>query len=106
MKKILEIIAIVLISNLYATAQTTHREKDRADVCKENYRALFGGEALTDQGTDPELMDILQKFILGEVFQTGNLTIKQREMITCLSRGDYCQPQYTAFLMVEIFLFP
>lgn len=85
MKKILGIIAIVLISNLYATAQTTHREKDRADVCKENYRALFGGEALTDQGTDPELMDILQKFIFGEVFQTGNLTIKQREMITCIT---------------------
>lgn len=85
MKKILGIIAIVLISNLYATAQTTHREKDRADVCKENYRTLFGGEALTDQGTDPELMDILQKFIFGEVFQTGNLTIKQREMITCIT---------------------
>ena len=88
MKKVLGIIAIVLISNLYATAQTTHREKDRADVCKENYRALFGGEALTDQGTDPELMDILQKFIFGEVFQTGNLTIKQREMITCITLAN------------------
>lgn len=41
--------------------------------------------ALTGQGTDPELMDILQKFIFGEVFQTGNLTIKQREMITCIT---------------------
>lgn len=85
MKKVLGIIAIVLMSNLYATAQTTHREEDRADVCKENYRTLFGGEALTGQGTDPELMDILQKFIFGEVFQTGNLTIKQREMITCIT---------------------
>ena len=85
MKKVLGIIAIVLMSNLYAPAQTTHKEKDRTDVCKENYRTLFGGEALTGQGTDPELMDILQKFIFGEVFQTGNLTIKQREMITCIT---------------------
>lgn len=73
------------MSNLHAASQTTHREKDRADVCKKNYRTLFGGEALTGQGTDPELMDILQKFIFGEVFQTGNLTIKQREMITCIT---------------------
>ena len=58
---------------------------DRIEVCKQNYRTLFGGEALTGQGTDPEMMDILQKFIFGEVFQTGELTLKQREMITCIT---------------------
>ena len=31
------------------------------------------------------MMDILQKFIFGEVFQTGKLTMKQREMITCIT---------------------
>ncbi len=31
------------------------------------------------------MMDILQKFIFGEVFQTGELTLKQREMITCIT---------------------
>ena len=56
---------------------------DRIETCKENYRTLFGGEALNGQGTDPEMMDILQKFIFGEVFETGSLTMKQREMITC-----------------------
>ena len=30
-------------------------------------------------------MDILQKFIFGEVFQTGNLSLKQRELITCVT---------------------
>ena len=58
---------------------------DRIEVCKQNYHTLFGGEALTGQGTDPEMMDILQKFIFGEVFQTGDLTLKQREMITCIT---------------------
>lgn len=60
-------------------------EMDRTDICKENYRSLFGGEALTGEGTDPEMMAILQKFIFGEVFTTGDLTLKQREMITCIT---------------------
>lgn len=68
-------------------AQHTENKKqnmDRIELCKKNYRTLFGGEALDGQGTDPELMAILQKFIFGEVFHTGNLDIKNREMITCI----------------------
>lgn len=84
MKKIIAIFAFVLTANLYTTAQTVD-DMNRTDVCKKNYRTLFGGEALTGQGTDPEMMDILQKFIFGEIFQTGDLTLKQREMITCIT---------------------
>lgn len=84
MKKVIGIIALVLAGSLSATAQTTDN-MNRIEVCKQNYRTLFGGEALTGQGTDPEMMDILQKFIFGEVFQTGELTLKQREMITCIT---------------------
>ena len=84
MKKVIGIIALALAGSLSATAQTTGN-MDRIEVCKQNYRTLFGGEALTGQGTDPEMMDILQKFIFGEVFQTGELTLKQREMITCIT---------------------
>ncbi len=40
---------------------------------------------LTGEGTDPEMMDILQKYIFGEVFRTGDLDMKTREMITCVS---------------------
>lgn len=56
---------------------------DRIALCKENYTALFGGEALTGKGTDPEFMSILQKFIFGEVFAVGELDYKTRELITC-----------------------
>ena len=90
MKRIIGIIALALAAGLSAKAQTTDN-MDRIEVCKQNYRTLFGGEALTGQGTDPEMMDILQKFIFGEVFQTGGLTLKQREMITHpggTARGD------------------
>lgn len=63
----------------------TEKDMDRIELCKKNYTALFGGEALTGQGADPEMMDILQKFIFGEVFRTGDLDIKTREMITCIT---------------------
>ena len=78
MRKAIVITAAALVCSLSATAQTKEN-MDRIEVCKQNYRTLFGGEALTRQGTDPEMMDILQKFIFGEVFQTGELTLKQRE---------------------------
>jgi len=67
--------------------QRSENKKDmnRIDLCKENFTQLFGGEALTGESTDPEMMDILQKYIFGEVFRTGNLDMKTREMITCVS---------------------
>lgn len=64
---------------------TSNNTNDRIEICKKNYTELFGGEALTGQGTDPEMMDILQKFIFGEVFRAGNLDKKTREMITCVT---------------------
>ena len=35
------------------------KDENRIELCKENYTQLFGGEALTGGGTDPEMMDIL-----------------------------------------------
>lgn len=58
------------------------QQMSRIDLCKQQYKELFGGEALSDYGTDPELMQILQKFIFGEVFNTGTLDTRLREMIT------------------------
>lgn len=85
MKKI--ILGLWLVAGSLPTiAQTTEKtnEMDRIELCKDNFRVLFGGEALNGGGTDPEIMDILQKYIFGEVFRTGDLDIKTREMITCV----------------------
>lgn len=65
------------------SAEKSGEEMDRISICQDNYRALFGGEALTGQGNDREMMDILQKFIFGEVFTAGPLEVKTRELITC-----------------------
>lgn len=55
--------------------------KDREAVCDKQFKELFG----SDRGvhpTDPEFMDILQKFIFGEVSTVGALDNKMRELIT------------------------
>ena len=81
----LRILALASLLFLSVQAHTQNNEMNRIEAAKQNYRTLFGGEALTGQGNDPEMMDILQKFIFGEVFQTGHLDVKTREMITCIS---------------------
>ncbi len=65
--------------------QPKQQQMTREAQTKETYHALFGGEALTGQGTDPELMDILQKFIFGDVFHSGVLNDRQRELITIVT---------------------
>ncbi len=68
------------------TGKTPEKEKtmDRIELCKQNFAALFGGEALNGKGSDPEMMEILQKYIFGEIFRTGSLDTKTRELITCV----------------------
>ncbi len=88
MKRKLIMLVIAAIGIIPVFAQQTIKndnKMDRIEAAKQNFRALFGGEALTGQGTDPEMMDMLQKYIFGEVFQTGELDIKTREMITCIT---------------------
>lgn len=85
------ILTFILMAGCIVTAMAQGDETkdtigmDRTAVCRDNYRTLFGREALTGQGTDPEMMDILQKFIFGEVFRCGDLDIKTRELITCVT---------------------
>ena len=79
------IIMTLLLGSLMLTAaaQGNCQRYDRTALCKENYLALFGTESLTGEGTDPEFMAILQKFIFGDIFAVGDLDLKKREMITC-----------------------
>ena len=62
--KIVLIIGISLSLAFGVEAENDKKDTtmDRIETCKQNYTRLFGGEALTGKGSDPELMDILQKF--------------------------------------------
>lgn len=54
---------------------------NRIELCQKKYESLFQNE-LQDHPTDKEFMDILQRFIFGEVFYVGALDDKLRELIT------------------------
>lgn len=79
------LISILLSNTLVVFAQKEDKVMTRTEICKENYNKLFGGEALTNLGSDAEMMTILQKYIFGEVFTIGELDMKTREMITVVS---------------------
>ncbi len=53
----------------------------RKERTEKKYQELFGAQIMASK-TDPEPMNILQRFIFGEVFYTGNLDDKTRELIT------------------------
>ena len=80
---VLALLAVIFQMNTaFGIQENEDKTMNRIDICKENYRTLFKGEALTGTGDDPEMMEILQKYIFGEVFTTGKLDIKTRELIT------------------------
>lgn len=62
---------------------------DRIERSKQKYAELFGNDQPAPYTTDPdyqetfpEFQEILSRFIFGEVFYHGNLTIHLREIIT------------------------
>lgn len=59
------------------------QSNNREEICKENFEKLFQTEWNASQnGTDSDMMLILQKYIFGEVFTIGDLDLKTREMLT------------------------
>lgn len=55
---------------------------NRMDQSQATYKRLFGDGVPAAYATDPDLQDILSRFIFGEVFHQGELDDKQRELIT------------------------
>ena len=73
----------------------TNRDKKMKEVFNE----LFKCDPNYHQSKDPELMEILQKFIFGDIFSSGVLTNKERELITvvCIATLQ-CLPQLKAHI--------
>ena len=55
---------------------------ERQAHAEATYRRLFGPRDTDAAETDPELMEILRRFIFGDVFDTGVLDDQARELIT------------------------
>ena len=87
MKKICAVVLSVLMfqANFALAFNKGDRKMTREDVCKKNYEVLFNSEWKPNEGLNSEFMDILQKYIFGEVFTVGKIDIKTREMLTVVS---------------------
>lgn len=88
MKHLLLTLAIITSSLSPSMAQnpiTQSNKKDtmnRIENSKQTYEKLFKQVQSVSGSDDPELMTILQRFIFGEVFYTGNLSDTTGELIT------------------------
>ena len=72
-------------------------ERDKKTI--EVFQQLFKCNPNDFKSNDPELMKILQNYIFGDIFSIGDLTSKEREMITviCLTVLQ-CLPQLKAHI--------
>ena len=88
MKRFLLTITVVTLSILPTMGQVSKKQPNqnsgdtsRRERANKKYQELFGQQILESK-TDPELMNILQRLIFGEIFYVGNLDDETRELIT------------------------
>ena len=55
---------------------------DRIEKTSKTVEELFHQPAAGDEGSDPEFMQILQRYIFGELCYTGSLDSRMRELVT------------------------
>src|SRR5215210_8141643 len=88
MKRLLLTLVIVTFSVSQAVAQNPVKQSNKKDTmnrierAKQTFEKLFQQVQSVSGSDDPELMNILQRFIFGEVFYLGNLNDTTRELIT------------------------
>ncbi|MFZ5976986.1 MAG: carboxymuconolactone decarboxylase family protein [Bacteroidota bacterium] len=88
MKHILLAFTIIVCSLSQSMSQNTIKQSNKKDTMnrieksKQKFEELFKQVQSVSNSDDPELMNILQRFIFGEVFYIGNLSDTTRELIT------------------------
>ncbi len=55
---------------------------DRIELSQKKFKELFGNHVGLMAETDPDLQEMLNNFVFGEVFYQGNISDKMRELIT------------------------
>ena len=85
LKKIcITVLISALMINLGALAKES-KNMTRQEIADKNLEILFNITTKNNNEPDKDFMDILQKYILGEVFTIGDLDIKTRELLTVTS---------------------
>ena len=78
------LVTLVIVGGMFSMDLVAKDKKTltRQDIADKNLKTLFNITTANNQGSDKEFMDILQKYIFGEVFTIGDISIKQRELLT------------------------
>jgi 4-carboxymuconolactone decarboxylase len=87
--------------------EPTSQMSERQAHAEATYERLFGPRPGTARDDDPELMEILRRFIFGDVFDTGVLDDATRELITvtvlaCLQALPQLRSHTAAALQVGV----
>lgn len=94
LKRVLSIAAvgftIFAFSEMAGATATGHTDNDlkdpaaisRIQVSDEQYHQIFCNAEIPEAATDPDFADTMKRLIYGDIEQQGNLTDKQRELIT------------------------
>ena len=83
-KLCITVLISALMFNLSALAKE-NKNMTRQEIADKNLETLFNITTKNNNGPDKDFMDILQKYIFGEVFTIGDLDIKTRELLTVTS---------------------
>jgi len=109
MKHFLFPLAIIVFAMSEILAQKPVQQSNKKDSmnrierAKQTYERLFRQVQSVANSDDPELMTILQRFIFGEVFYTGNLSDTTRELITITALAtNQTLPQLKAHAAVAL----
>jgi 4-carboxymuconolactone decarboxylase len=83
-KLYITVLLSILMLNLSVLAKES-KNMTRQEIADKNLETLFNITTKNNNGPDKDFMDILQKYIFGEVFTVGDLDIKTRELLTVTS---------------------
>ena len=81
------ILVFVFMFNMSVFAKGSRNMNNvaREEIADKNLEILFNITTKNNNSPDKDFMDILQKYIFGEVFTVGDLDIKTRELLTVTS---------------------
>ena len=77
--------ALMFNLSTFAKENQTMTNTSRQEIADKNLEILFNITTKNNNGADKDFMNILQKYIFGEVFTIGDLDMKTRELLTVTS---------------------
>lgn len=72
----------LIIGGILTVSESVTNAENRVELSSKNYEQLFKNDSIVDEKNDPELAATMKRFIYGEIAQTSNLTLQQKQLVT------------------------